>query len=85
MTPREFADTIIHLPVEMQNEFFETLKNQLSEEDWLATVQFISLHGMFRHPGKYNAMKEAMMDVMFEEIFGHDNEYLSLVQCIYDR
>ena len=74
MTPTEFADTIIHLPADKQNEFFETLKGQLSEEDWLATVEFISVYGMFHSPAKYNAMKQAIGDTLCEEIFGHTVE-----------
>ena len=72
MTPREFAHTICQMPAEQQNAFFEELKGRLCEEEWLATVQFISLCGLYLHPGKYNAMKEAMKEIMFEEIFGHE-------------
>lgn len=69
MTPNEFADTIINLPTERQNAFFEVLKNHLSEEDWLTTVKFISLHGMFHNPDKYFAMKNAIRDTLSEVIF----------------
>lgn len=69
MTHTEFADTICNLPIEQQNAFFETLKNYLSEEDWLTTVKFISLHGMFHNPEKYFAMKNAVKDTLSEVIF----------------
>ena len=69
MTVNEFADTVIQLPAEQQNTFFEILKNQLSEEDWLTTVKFISLHGMFLNPDKYTAMKNAVKDTLSEVIF----------------
>lgn len=74
MTAKEFADTIIHLPAEQRNAFFEELKGQLSEEDWLATVKFVSLHGMFRSEAKYNAMKKAVKATLIEELFGHTYE-----------
>ena len=74
MTAAEFAETIIHLPVEQQNAFFEALKDQLSEEDWLATVKFISVFGMFHSHAKYNAMKKAIKATLVEEFFGHPYE-----------
>lgn len=74
MTAIEFADTIIHLPVEKQNEFFEILKGQLTEEDWLATVKFISLFGMFHSEAKYKAMKKAVLAQLVEEFYGHPYE-----------
>ena len=74
MTPNEFAETILRLPVEKQNAFFETLKDQLPEEDWLATVKFISLLGMYLNPAKYNAMKNAVKATLVEELFGHPYE-----------
>lgn len=74
MTIKEFAETIIHLPVEQQNAFLEILKDQLSEEDWLATVKFISLEGMFRSTAKYNAMKNAVKATLIEDLFGHPYE-----------
>ena len=74
MTPNEFAETIIHLPVEQQNAFFEILKDQLSEEDWMATVQFISLNGMYRSPAKFNALKKAVEAQLVEEFYGHPYE-----------
>lgn len=76
MTPNEFADTVIHLSVEKQNKFFETLKDQLSEEDWLTVVKFISLHGMFHSEARYKALKKAVKATLTEEIFGHPYEEL---------
>lgn len=74
MTVNEFAETIIRLPIEQQNAFFETLKDQLSEEDWLETVKFISLYGMFRSEAKFEAMKKAVKATLIEELFGHPYE-----------
>ena len=73
-TPKDFAEAIIHLPVDLQNEFFAVLKDQFSEEDWMATVKFIGTHGMFRSLVKYNAMKEAVKATLVEELFGHPYE-----------
>lgn len=69
-----FAEMIIKMPVEKQNEFFERLKSELSEEDWNTTVKFISLFSMFKSPAKYNAMKNAVCDTLSEEFFGHTVE-----------
>lgn len=69
MTATEFAQTIIELPVDKQNAFFEDLKDRLSEEDWLTTVKFISLYGMFTNPEKYAAMKNAVAATLVEEVF----------------
>ena len=69
MTPCEFAETINNLPTEQQNAFFEVLKDQLSEKDWLTTVKFISLHGMFHNPDKFTSMKNAVCDTLKEVIY----------------
>ena len=59
------------MPIERRNEFFERLKKELSEDEWLATVKFISLFGMFKSPVKYEAMKNAVCDMICEDVFGH--------------
>lgn len=69
MTPYEFAETVNNLPVAQQNAFFEVLKEQLSEKDWLTTIKFISLDGLFRNPDKYTALKNAVCDTLKEELF----------------
>ena len=69
MTPYEFAQTINDLPVDQQNHFFEVLKDQLSDKDWLTTVKFISLHGLFTNPEKYTALKNAVCDTLKEAIY----------------
>lgn len=69
MTHTEFADTVSRLPADQQNAFFESLKDQLSEEDWLAAVKFISLYGMFHNPEKYTALKNAVLDTLKEVIY----------------
>lgn len=73
-TPIDFAEAVIHLPSELQNEFFAVLKDQLSEEDWLATVRFVSTEGLFRSVAKYKAMKEAVKAQVIEEFYGHPYE-----------
>lgn len=74
MNEREFADTIISMPTEKQNEFFEALKGQLPEEDRIAVMKYISLWGMYNNPAKYNAMKNAVLDMLCEEFYGHPHE-----------
>lgn len=71
MTMNEFAEAIIRMPVDKQNEFFESLKTVLTEEEWTATVKFVSLFGMFKSSAKYEAMKNAVCDTLCEEFYGH--------------
>ena len=69
MTPIEFAEIVNQLPVDKRETFFDNLKDQLSEEEWLVTVRFIGLYGMLKNPEKYNAMKDAVRDILCEELF----------------
>ena len=71
MKPMEFAEMIIKMPAEKQNEFFDNLKGLLSEEDLQTVMNFISLWGMFKNPKKYEAMKKAVCDQLCEEFYGH--------------
>lgn len=66
MTAVEFAYTVTNMDAEAKTAFFERLKDNLSEEDYNTTVQFISWIGMFRSPAKYKAMRTAIC----EELFG---------------
>ena len=66
----EFADTVSAMPAEMQNEFFEILRNELSEEDCLTVMKFVSLNSLFKSPAKYEAMKHAVGDMFCEKYFG---------------
>lgn len=74
MTANEFAETVLSLPTEMQNEFLASLKDVLTEEEYKATASYISLYSMFRNPAKYNAMKEACKEAMVEKFYGHPYE-----------
>ena len=62
------------MPADKQNAFFERLKVELAEADWLAVVKFVSLYGMFKSPAKYEAMKNAACDTVCEDIFGRTVE-----------
>lgn len=72
--PEKFASMIISMSPEIQNEFFEKLKSELNEEDWLTVAKFISLWSMYNNPAKYKAMKKAIGDMLCEEIYGHTVE-----------
>lgn len=65
MTAAEFANTVTNLPVEMQNEFFASLKEVLSEEDYRTTLEFVSWIGMFKSPTKYKALRTAISEKLF--------------------
>lgn len=66
MTAVEFAYTVTNLPAEMQNKFFDELKNILEPDEYIESVKFISFIGLFRSPNKYKAMRTALC----EELFG---------------
>lgn len=71
MTANEFAEIVIHLPTEQQNELLASLKEVLTEDEYKATATFISLHSIYRSHAKYNALKNAVKAQMVEELFGH--------------
>ena len=73
MTAFKFAQTIPQLPVAQQNAFLARIKENLSEEEYTATATFLSLFGMFQNPEKYEAMKNAVCEMVFEELYGHAN------------
>lgn len=74
MKAMEFAEAIVKMPVEMQNEFFAKLKKELSYEEWKATAEFIGVYNMFKHPAKLEAIKNAICDQLCEEFYGHTVE-----------
>ena len=74
MTSLEFANKVVSLPAEKQNALFESLKKELSKEEWEAMVKFISLHSMFMNVNKYEAAKKAVRDQICEEFYGHTVE-----------
>ena len=73
MTAIEFAQTVTQLPADQQNALLARLKEVLTEDEYTATASFLSLHGMFSNPEKYKAMKNAVREMVCEEIFGHAN------------
>lgn len=74
MTAMEFAQTVARLPVEQQNAFLARLRNELTEDEYKTTAQFIALFAMYHNPAKYHAMKNAVRDMMLEKYFGHPHE-----------
>lgn len=67
MTMSDFAKTVCEMSVNQQKEFFNKLKNELSEEDWITTVKFIGLLGLFMNPTKYKAMRTAICEKLFDK------------------
>lgn len=74
MESLDFAEMVSSMSVEKQNEFFKKLKNVLTEEEWNATVKFISLYSAFKSPVKYESMKNAVSDMLCETFYGHTVE-----------
>jgi hypothetical protein len=74
MTSREFTEKVLSFPTEYREQFFEILKEQLSEEDYKVVAMHFALESMFRNPAKYEAMKNAVCDKLCEEFYGHTVE-----------
>lgn len=74
MTALEFAKTVAQLPPEQQNEFLASLKDILTEDEYNATAQFISLLAIYNNPAKYHALKNSVRDMMLEKYFGHPHQ-----------
>ena len=73
MTAFEFAQTVTQLPADQQNAMLARLKEVLTEDEYKTTASFLSLFGMFTNPEKYEAMKNAVREMVCEEFFGHAN------------
>lgn len=73
MTHIEFAKTFTQLPTDKQNALLANLKEVLTEDEYKTTASFLSLFGMFSNPEKYEAMKNAVREMVCEDIFGHAN------------
>lgn len=71
LNPTEFIRTIINLPLEKQNEFFESLKDILTEEERETVMKMVALTDMLTNNAKYKAMRSAVC----EELFGMEVPY----------
>ena len=71
MTSKEFTEQILSMSTDLREKFLEAIKTQLSEEDYKVIVMHFALENMFRHPAKYEAMKNAVCDQLCEEFYGH--------------
>ena len=65
ITAIEFANTVTDLNAKRQNEFFESLKNYLSEEDYKTTLEFVSWIGLFKSQKKYKSIRTAISQELF--------------------
>lgn len=65
MNPTEFIRAIINLPGDVQNEFFESLKGILTEEERETVMKMVALTDMLTNPTKYKTMRTALCEEMF--------------------
>ena len=71
LNPTEFIRTVINLPLEKQNEFFENLKGILTEEERTTVMRMVALTDLLTNTAKYKAMRSAIC----EELFGMEVPY----------
>ena len=57
MTDLEFASKVHELPPELRQEMLNSLANVLTEEEMLATVNFLTLWDWFLDQDKYKLMR----------------------------
>lgn len=73
MTDTEFAITFCELPTDRQNAFLAKLKEVLTEDEYKTTATYLSAFGLFYDPEKYEAMKNAVTEVMCKAFYGGKN------------
>lgn len=74
MTSTQFTNQVLSMPTEQREQFLESLKTRLSEEDYKVVDMHFALESMFREPAKYEAMKKAVCEQLCEEIYEHTVE-----------
>lgn len=62
-----FPQIITKQSFEMQNAIYKGLKEVLSEDDYRVVVEYVALYDMMHNPMKYEAMKKAVYEMMFEK------------------
>jgi hypothetical protein len=71
MTPTDFALAVTDLQAEQQNEFFRIIKEELTVEEYNATLLFITHIGVYRSAEKKEALKNAVREMMLGKYYGH--------------
>lgn len=65
MTDLEFASKVHELPPELRQEMLNSLANALTEEEMLATVNFLTLWDWFLDQDKYKLMRSEICKNLF--------------------
>lgn len=73
MTAIEFAHTVTQLPTERQDALLARLRDELTEDEYNTTAVFLAVYGMYTYPEKYEALKNAVREMVCKEIFGKDD------------
>lgn len=65
MTPTEFAQEVLRLTPEAQDEFFRSLRDVLPETEWMAAVAYVRLLDLFTDQQKYKSLRSALAVALF--------------------
>ena len=65
MTPIEFAQEVLKLPPESQDEFFLALREILPDTEWMASVAYVRLLDLFTDQHKYKSLRSALAIELF--------------------
>ncbi len=71
MTATEFALAVTEMPAEKQNEFFQNIKELFTEDEYNATLLFITHIGIYRSEEKKAALKTAIREMMVKKYYSN--------------
>lgn len=74
MTMVEFALAVTDLTADRQNEFFRSIKEEFTEEEYKAILLYITHMGIYRSEEKKTALKNAIRDMMLQKYYGHPHQ-----------
>lgn len=72
MTAMEYAKTYAEMPVSAKNALLARLHDVLSAEDYATVATHLGLFDMFYNTEKFEAMKEAVKEMVVKDIFGKE-------------
>ena len=62
-----FAKQVLRLPEESRNEFFESLKSYLSDEEILTLKKCVGIYHIMTEPSLYKAMEKSLGEQLYKE------------------
>ena len=62
-----FAKQVLKLPEESRNEFFESLKSFLSDEEILTLKKCVGIYHIMTEPSLYKAIEKSLGEQLYKE------------------